>query len=82
MDKILELLDRYEDIKYEIDGNYINILNSSVMARIYIKHYTMSGMDFIALYVQEFDEFGNQTFNKEYANIGKSIINRLMKNVG
>lgn len=70
-------------VEYMIDGEYINILNSSSATRIHVYNYTSgTAGTFTAVEVQEFDGFGNQTYGKEFANIGKAFLNRVTRNIG
>lgn len=70
-------------IQFETSNDYINILNSSSMTRIHIFEYQCGTVGkFVAVEVQEFDSFGNQTYSKEFAQIGKAFVNRIKRNLG
>ena len=81
--KKIEKLLKDNSISFETENNYINILNSSSMTRIKVSQYECGDAGLCtAVEVQEFDEFGNQTYNKEFANIGKAFLNRIKRNIG
>ena len=65
------------------DVSYINILNSSTMTRIKVYEYECGTIGkCIAILVQEFDCFGNETYNKEFATLGKRFVDRVKRNIG
>lgn len=70
-------------IQFETSNDYINILNSSSMTRIHFFEYQCGTIGkFVAVEVQEFDGFGNETYNKEFATFGKRFIDRVKRNIG
>lgn len=79
----IETLLRDNEIEFEISNNYINILNSSTMTRIKLFEYECGTVGkFVAIFVQEFDCFGNETYNKEFATLGKRFVDRVKRNIG
>lgn len=91
----IEILLKENNVEYEMSEIYlnhknkptkymfINILNSSTMTRIKITEYVCGTIGiFVAINVQEFNEFGEQTYDKEFASIGKRFINRITRNIG
>ena len=81
--KEIENLLNHNSISFVTDNNYINILDSSSMTRIKVFQYECGDIGLcVAVVVQEFDEFGNQTYNKEFATIGKAFLNRIKRNIG
>lgn len=72
----------FETSKYD-NVIYINILNSSTMTRIKIFEYECGTIGrCTAIFVQEFDCFGNETYNKEFATLGKRFVDRVKRNIG
>lgn len=65
------------------DVSYINILNSSTMTRVKIFEYECGTIGrYTAIFVQEFDCFGNETYNKEFVTFGKRFVDRVKRNIG
>ena len=81
--KKIESILKNNGIEFETSNNYINILNSSTMTRIKIFEYECGTVGkFVAIFVQEFDCFGNETYNKEFATLGKRFVDRVKRNIG
>lgn len=81
--KKIEAILKDNCIEFETSGNYINILNSSTMARIKLCEYECgTAGKFVAVFVQEFDCFGNETYSKEFAALGKKFVDRLKRSIG
>lgn len=81
--KKIEAILKDNGIKFETSNNYINILNSSTMTRIKLCEYECgTAGQFVAVFVQEYDCFGNETYNKEFATFGKRFVDRLKRNIG
>lgn len=79
----IETILKDNGIKFETSNNYINILNSSTMTRIKLFEYECGTIGkFVAIFVQEFDCFGNETYNKEFVTFGKRFIDRVKRNIG
>lgn len=82
IEKIENLL-KDNGIEFETSNNYINILNSSTMTRIKLFEYECGTIGkCTAIFVQEFDCFGNEIYNKEFATLGKRFIDRVKRNIG
>ena len=82
IEKIETLLSE-NGIEFETSNNYINILNSSSMTRVHVFEYQCGTVGkFVAIEVQEFDSFGNQTYSKEFAQLGRAFLNRIKRNLG
>ena len=79
----IEALLMENGIEFETSNSYINILNSSTMTRIHVREYLCGDIGTcISIEVQEFDGFGKQIYNKEFAQIGKAFLNRVSRNIG
>lgn len=79
----IETILKDNGIEFETSNNYINILNSSTMTRIKLFEYECGTVGkFVAVFVQEFDCFGNETYNKEFVTFGKRFVDRVKRNVG
>lgn len=82
IEKIENLL-KDNGVEFETSNNYINILNSSTMTRIKFQEYQCGTVGkFVAIFIQEFDCFGNETYNKEFATFGKRFVDRVKRNIG
>ena len=82
IEKIENLL-KDNGIEFETSNNYINILNSSTMTRVKFFEYECGTIGkSTAIFGQEFDCFGNETYNKEFVTLGKRFIDRVKRNVG
>ena len=78
----IETILKDNGIEFETSNNYINILNSSTMTRIKLFEYECGTIGkCVAVFVQEFDSLGNETYNKEFATLGKRFIDRIKRNI-
>ncbi len=79
----IETILKDNGIEFETSNNYINILNSSTMTKIKIFEYECGTIGkCVAIFVQEFDSLGNETYNKEFATLGKKFVDRVKRNIG